>query len=51
MVPFFPFAAVGQNSIEFAIGRAVSSIDKRLPFFWKNKPIFCMVLIPYFEIT
>jgi hypothetical protein len=33
---------VGQNSIEFSIGRAVSSIDKRLPKFWKDKPIFCV---------
>jgi hypothetical protein len=32
MVPFFPFAAVGQNSIEFSI-ESVSSIDKRLPKF------------------
>jgi hypothetical protein len=44
MVPFFPFCFVGQNSIEFAIERAISSIDKRLPKFWKDKPIFLCVV-------
>jgi hypothetical protein len=40
---FLSFCFVGQNSIEFSIGKAVSSIDKRLPkFSGKISQSFCV---------